>query len=420
MTFGKRTLSGLILFGLILILAACSGGDSGSDSAEGESGGDSEAADSITIFQSKVEISDQLEALAEQYTEETGVDVEIWGTTGDDYFSQLQIRLNSNQGPSIFTLGNEREAERLESYLYDMSGESYVENIAPDMELKLGDQIVGIPYGVEGYGLVYNKDLVSPEDITNYDSFASTLEKLSAEGVNPLSLSQEAFFLIGHMSNYPFALQDDYRAFVDRLSAGEVTMSETEEFQEFGKFLEAIKANAGNPMDVNYDEQMGDFATGKTAMVHQGNWAYGMLADYELDFEVGMMPFPLMGNDKLAVGVGGNWAINGTKDEGEIQAASDFLEWMHTSEEGQRYIVEEFGFVPAMTNIEANDLDPLSQAVFEASNSGETIPWAQNYFPANVIQNDFTPVAQEFYLNEDMTGEQFIEQLDAAWQNATK
>ena len=57
----------------------------------------------ITIFQSKVEISDQLEALAKEYTEETGVEVEIWGTTGDDYFQQLQIRLNSDQGPSIFS-----------------------------------------------------------------------------------------------------------------------------------------------------------------------------------------------------------------------------------------------------------------------------------------------------------------------------
>ncbi|WP_082232136.1 sugar ABC transporter substrate-binding protein [Halobacillus massiliensis] len=419
MTFGKKMLGILIL--MLVFLAACSGGDSGNESAEGESGGDSSgSADSITIFQSKVEISDQLEALAEQYTEETGVDVEIWGTTGDDYFSQLQIRLNSNQGPSIFTLGNEREAERLESYLYDMSGESFTEDIAPNMELALDDQIVGIPYGVEGYGLVYNKDLVNAEDITDYDSFVSTMEELKGQDVNPLSLSQEAFFLIGHMSNYPFALQDDYREFVNQLSAGEVTMAETEEFQEFGKFLEAIKANASNPMDVNYDEQMGDFATGETAMVHQGNWAYGMLADYDVDFEIGMMPFPLNGNDKLAVGVGGNWAVNGTKDEGEIQAAVDFLEWMHTSEEGKRYIVEEFGFVPAMTTIEATDLDPLSQAVYEASNSGETIPWAQNYFPANVIQNDFTPVAQEFYLNEDMTGEEMIEQLDAAWQNASQ
>ena len=197
-------------------------------------------------------------------------------------------------------------------------------------------------------------------------------------------------------------------------------MAETPEFEEFGKFFDAIKANATNPLDVTYDEEIGDFASGKSAMIHQGNWAYGMLADYDLDFEVGMLPFPLNGNDKLAVGVGNNWAINGTKDEAEIKAASDFINWMVSSEIGQRYIVEEFGFVPAMTNIDAGELDPLSQAVLDASNSGETIPWAQNYYPANVVPNDFTPAAQEFFLNEDMTGQEFIENLDAAWQNAVK
>ena len=91
-----------------------------------------------------------------------------------------------------------------------------------------------------------------------------------------------------------------------------------------------------------------------------------------------------MGNDKLAVGVGNNWAINGKKDEAEVQAANDFLNWLFTSEIGHRYIVEEFGFVPALTNIDAGDLDPLSQDVLEASNSGKTIPWAQNYYPANL------------------------------------
>lgn len=421
MKLGKKTLLSLIMAGLLLILAACGGGDGGEDaeSTETDSAADS-SAEKITIFQSKVEISDQLEALAKEYTEETGVEVEIWGTTGDDYFQQLQIHLNSDQGPSIFSLQHVKEAERVESYLYDMSNEPYVENIAPNMELELNGKIVGIPYGVEGFGLVYNKDLVSPEDVQDLDSFVETLKKFHDEGINGMGLAQDAYFLIGHISNYPFSLQDDHFDFINRLSAGEVTMAETPEFQEFGKFFEAIKEYTVNPLDVTYDEEIGDFASGKSAMIHQGNWAYGMIADYDIDFEIGMLPFPLAGNDKLAVGVGNNWAINGTKDEAEIQAASDFLEWMHNSEIGQRYIVEEFGFVPAMTHIEANNLDPLSQAVFEASNSGETIPWAQNYYPANVVPNDMTPAAQEFFLDEDMTGEEFIELLDEAWQNAVK
>ncbi|MFD2044211.1 extracellular solute-binding protein [Ornithinibacillus salinisoli] len=411
----RKSLLVLLSISFALFLAACGGDDN-----EDAEGSDDSSGQKITIFQSKVEISEQLEALAAEYEEETGVEVEVWGTTGDDYFQQLQIRLNSNQGPSIFSVRHVTEAEKLESYLYDMSDEAFVEDVAPNMALEYDGKVVGVPYGVEGFGLVYNKDLVSEEDIADYESFVSTLEKFKDSDVQGLSLAQEAYFLIGHLSNYPFSLQEDNYDYIQQLSNGEVTMAETDEFQAFGQLMEDLRANIPNPLDITYDEQMGDFATGKTAMIHQGNWAYGMFEDYDLDFEIGMAPLPLLDNDKLEVGVGSNWGINANKDDAEVQAAADFLNWMHTSETGMRYIVEEFGAVPAFTNIEANDLDPLSQAVLDATNSGETIPWSHNYYPANVIVNDFVPATENFFLSKDVTGEQFIDSLDEAWQNAIK
>lgn len=415
MVFKKKFMAGVAFAAMMTGLAACGGGEE-----EPATEGSGEAADKITIFQTKVEISDQLEAAAEAYTEETGVEVEVIGTTGDDYAQQLQIRLNNGTGPSIMSVQNAEVAQSLESYLYDLSGEEFTDNIAPNMGLMIDEKLVGIPYGVEGFGIVYNKEMVQPGDIEDYDSFVSTLEKFKEEGKNGFGMSSEAYFLIGHISNYPFSIQPQPEEFMDQLSAGEVTMAETEEFLRFGEFMEAIRANTPSPLGVAYDQQVGDFAAGETAMIHQGNWAWSLMEDFEVDFEVGMAPFPLEGNDKLAVGVGSNWAVNAEKEPEEIQAAIDFLEWLHTSETGQRFIVEEFKFIPAMTNIEANDLDPLSQAVFEASNSGETIPWSHNYYPANLVPNDFAPAAEEFFVNESMTGEQFIEKLDAAWQNAIK
>ena len=103
--------------------------------------------------------------------------------------------MNSDQGPSIFSLQHVKEAEKLKSYVYDLSDEEYVKNIAPNMELKVDDKIVGVPYGVEGFGLVYNKDLVKPEDVNDYESFVSTLEKFKAEGINGFGLSTRSLFL---------------------------------------------------------------------------------------------------------------------------------------------------------------------------------------------------------------------------------
>ena len=423
----KKSLLLLLAITFALFLTACGGGEDGdaeqgaNEGNENTAGNNEESADKITIFQSKVEIAEQLEALAEEYEEETGVEVEVWGSAGDDTQQQLQIRLNSNQGPSIFSVGSTIEAERLESYLYDFSNEDFVEHIAPGMELEYNGKLVGLPYGVEGFGLMYNKDLISEEDIADYDSFVSTLERLNNEGeVAPFSLAQEDYFLIGHISNYPFSVQDDHYEYIQQLNNDEVTMAETEEFQQFGEMMEVIRANIPNPLDISYDEQIGDFATGQTAMIHQGNWAWGMFEDYDLDFEIGMAPLPFIDNENLPVGVGQNFAVNSNKDEGEIQAAVDFLEWLITSETGHRYLVDEFGFIPPYTNIEPGELDPLSQIVSDATNEGRTIPWAHNDYPASIVGNDFAPAAQNFFLDESVTGQELVESLDDAWDNATK
>ncbi|MFS0726889.1 extracellular solute-binding protein [Paenibacillus sp. 1P07SE] len=372
----------------------------------------------ISIFQSKVEIAGELEALARTYTEETGNQVEVWGSAGDAYTTQLQARLTANEGPTIFSIQPGQEAERFKSYFYDMSDQSYASYLAPGMGLEIDGKIVGMPTSVEGYGLVYNTELVDPSDVTDLASFTSTLQQLKADGVNGLSLSEEAYFLIGHLINTPFALQEDPQAFLASLAAGEVTMAETPEFQEFAQFLEVIRAEAVNPLEVTYDRQMGDFATGRNAMVHQGNWSYSMLADFD-EMDIGMMPFPLMGNDKLAVDLATAFVINGGASEGEIEAANAFLEWLFTSETGQNAIVNDFGFIPAVTNIEVTEMNPLSQAVYDATQSGNTIPWAFTFFPSGIIVNDLAPLAQEFFLSSSMTGEQFLERLDQVWANAS-
>lgn len=416
----KKWISMMLVAILVFMLGACSGGSNSSSGENGKKGSGEEKVDKITIFQSKVEISEQVEKLAKEYEKETGVKVEVWGTTGDSYFPQLQSRLNSNQGPSIFTISDPMRAKEVEPYLYDMSKEDYVKNIAPNMELKLGDKVVGLPYGVEGFGLVYNKSLVKPEDVKDLDSFVKTLKSFKDKGINGLELSKEAFFLLGHISNYPFSLQKDNVAFMEQTAKNEVQLSKVKEFQEFGKFMDAIKKYTKNPLETTYDSQIGDFVSGKTAMIHQGNWAYGMFKDYKLDFEIGIMPFPLMGNDKLAVGVGQNWSVNGTKSKAEIKAANDFLNWLVTSETGQRYIVDEFKFVPALTNIEPKNLDPLSEAVFEATKSGNTIPWSQKYYPANLVVTDWAPVAEQYFLTESMTGTQLIDQMQELWVKRSK
>lgn len=394
--------------------------ESSGTSTEGE-GTESkkEMADKIVIFQSKVEISDQLEALAEEYENETGVKVEVWGTTGDDYPQQIKTKLSNNQGPTIFSLQPGAEVEQLKAYVADLSDLSFVSEIAEGMAPEMDGQIVGIPYTVEGFGVVYNKSFIDPSKVTSYDGFVDMLKDMKDKGINGMSLSQEAYFLIGHILNTPFALQADPAEFLAKLNAGEVKMADTPQFQEFAKFMEAIREYTTNPLEVSYDKETGDFATGKSASIHQGNWCYGMFEDYDIDFDMGIMPLPIDGNDKIAVSVPAAWFVNSQASEAEINAGKAFLEWLYTSDTGEQYLMEEFGFIPVVNGMESPKLDPLSGEISEYTKEGNTLTWPMSDWPAGIVDVYLVPVAEELFTT-DMSGEEFLTALDEAWVQANK
>ena len=71
----------------------------------------------------------------------------------------------------------------------------------------------GVPMPAEGFGIIYNKDMVDPEAISSMDGLIAFIEEQKAAGVTGLGLSQEGYFLIGQILNLNFAVQDDTVAF---------------------------------------------------------------------------------------------------------------------------------------------------------------------------------------------------------------
>ena len=367
----------------------------------------------IVIFQSKVEIYDELRALAAEYYAETGIYVEVWGTTGDDYFQQLSMRLGSFEGPTIFNLAPGSEVEALADHLADLSSLSFINDIiSDDIIERVGGRIVGIPYAFEGFGFVYNRDLYQSGDFANVDSVIAKMQRDATVG-----LSGESFFLIGHILNAPFALQDDPEAFMAAVIAGEQTLTDVPEFQDFARLYAAIRDYSYNPLEMDYPRQMGGLATGAIGAVHQGNWSWGMLADYDMDFEVGMAPVPLLGNDALSVSVPSVWAINADASPAEIQAGLDFLDWLYTSETGQRYLFEEFGFLPVLYGVESPSVDPLSAEVLRFVEEGRTIIWATNFYPAGIVDVHLVPVAEAFFTT-NMSEEELLIAIQEAFMAA--
>ena len=368
----------------------------------------------ITIFQQKAEIADQLKELAAAYTKETGVEVEVWAQAGDDYYTNLKTSLSSESGPSLFTLNSDAEITEVKDYLADLSGVPFVKDMGSGVLAVRDGRTVGVAMTAEGFGLVYNKSLVDPAELTGTDALVAMIEKNGKE-LTTLGLSQESYFLAGHMFNFPFALQSDPVDFCAKLMAGEVKLADVPEFQQYAKILSAIRANQVNPIEVTYDNNCGDFATGKTAMIHQGNWAYGVISQFDTDFDMGITGLPINGNSKICVGVPSVWAVNADASEEEQQLAKDFLQWLYTSETGVDYMMNKFGFLPVLSSMKSEKMDPLSAAVAEAIAAGDTLPWTFNTeWPAGIIDTELAPITEQFFTS-DMSEAEYLEAINAAF-----
>ena len=409
-----------LIMALCMVVALCACGKTEAPAAETPAAADAPAeasaasAGKITIFQQKAEIADDLKTLAAKYTEETGVEVEVWAQAGDDYYTNLKTSLSSESGPSVFTLNSDAEITEVKDYLADLADLTFLDKIDATLLASRDGKTVGIPMTAEGFGLVYNKGLIDVADLSSTDALVALIEANGKEP-NTLGMSQESYFLAGHMFNFPFAMQDNPVEFCQKVFSGEVKLADVPEFQQYAQILSAIRANQVNPIEVTYDNNCGDFATGKTAMIHQGNWAWGVISAFENLPEMGITGLPLNGNTKIAVGVPSVWAVNADAPAEEQKLAKDFLNWLYTSETGVDYLMNVFGFIPVVAGMTSENMDPLSAAVAEACATGNVLPWTFNTeWPAGIIDTELAPITEQFF-SSDMSEGEYLEAINAAF-----
>ncbi|MDR2633820.1 MAG: ABC transporter substrate-binding protein [Treponema sp.] len=152
-----------------------------------------------------------------------------------------------------------------------------------------------------------------------------------------------------------------------------------------------------------YDQAVQVFAEGKALLLKQGNWAYNNIlsvnqeAAERLYFLPIKMPFTPgditaqgMSIEKLErsipVFVPNYYTVNALCSEEEKQKAYDFLVWMNTSPEGQRFIIEDMAFIPYNADAAVTTVpNSLGNSILEYMKTGDTIgdrwhgapgPWA--------------------------------------------
>ena len=381
-TVGLVAIAAMSLTGL----AACGG--SSADDGKGK----------VYFLNFKPEAADQWVALAKKYTDKTGVQVKVQTAASGTYEQTLKSELAKSDAPTIFQVNGPVGYQNWKGYTADLKDTGiYNELNNKDIALKDGDKVVGIPYVMETYGIIYNKDLLKKytelpgakiKDVKEIDSF----DKLK-EVADDMQAKKDQLGIKGAFTSAGFDSSSDWR-FKTHLANiplsyefkedGVTTQPETIKGTYLPNFKNIfdlyLKDSTTAPSQLSSktgDDANSEFALGEAAFYQNGTWAWtdlqkaGMKPD-----QVGMLLIYIGAkgeeNQGLATGSENYLCINAKASEADQKASKDFLNWVVTSDEGIKALSEDMGFTtPFKTFDKVKSDNPLVEEAVEDSKSGK-------------------------------------------------
>ena len=378
----KKILALLLAVAMMATLVAC-GGDSGDSGSSGDGV-------VVTIFNSKSEIQSQFEEMAEEYNaSHDGVTLEVYYSS-DTVAAHMASKYSSNE-PYVLSMVDAKDIYSLgPDHAIDLSDESYVGDT--NYAITIDDQVLAVPFCIEGRGLMYNADAIEkitgetfdPTKYTTLDAFKELIDELKAGGMEaPCGVMKEDWSLAGHFFSEIYEEQEDVNAFVDSLYAGEADLANNEKFNSLMDTFDVLRDNnyaADSAIAAERETSEQKLASGEIAFMFGGNWDWAVLNEYEPSENMGLMPVPQNtddGTNEKLVGGGSKYLFIDSSDnvtDEQRQAAKDFLTWLYTEEDGNTFLTETCGVVPAFSSIPVEGLDPLSTSIAKYVEKDALIP----------------------------------------------
>ncbi|GAB1433666.1 ABC transporter substrate-binding protein [Spirochaetota bacterium] len=371
----------------------------------------------VTMFQLKVEIKDAIDAYAASYSAaHPGVTVKVESLGGGgDYGGALKAKAQAGQMPDIIQIEGLGGYKIWQEYIADLSNQPWVKDT--DLALKVDGKVVGFPVAIEGYGLAYNAEIlakagIDPGSLTTRAAYEKALATLNAKkkelGINaPVAMAASVaggMWWVAAQHNlacyWGGGLAFDDTSIIEKALKGEL---DDARFQQYAKYLQLLFKYADQNILLNgsYDDQVGSFAQGKTAFLHQGNWVDPNLQQLGVSFKIGYAPHAFLDTEEKGLYLfAPSWYCVNAKSP-NAEAAKAFLASMAGTTEGHDYMVNKAGMIPAFKSVTLKPAGQLSQALMAANARGGNYGVFFGMLPDGAGQNLFGPIFDLFAQNQN-------------------
>ncbi len=383
----------------------------------------------ITLMQNKPEIDGALKDYAKVWNEKTGNTVivkSVGGSSSITLGQQLKADFAAGDMPDLFIIAGIEDYKEWEGIILDLSGEKWVKETS--VAFKKDGKVYGFPVAVEGWGMAYNADMlakagIDPAKLDNYEAYKAAFAKLdsmkSELGINSvvsMAAGPEMGWVTAH-HNFNSLLSNGLPygdlSVVNQLLKGKVDEKRLDEYADWVELLFKY-ADKAILTTGNYDAQVGAFATQKAVFLHQGNWVDPNMKSANATFKMAFAPHGSMHKttDGIFVAAPSFYVINAKSKN--IEAAKQFLNDMVFTSEGQDFMVNKAGMIPAYANVKLNPAGQLSKSVQKWAGEGKVYSWNQYYFTGDFRDLTLAPIYNQF-ANGSIDKAKFIELMKKAF-----
>ena len=384
-----------------------------------------EKSEELYYLNFKPEIAEVYDEISKAYEEEKGVKLNVVTAASGTYEQTLKSELAKKDAPTLFQINGPKGYAAWKDYTMDLKDtELYSHLTDKSLAVTDGDGVYGIPYVVEGYGIIYNNAIMekyfatagakaaSMDEINNFEKFKAVVEDMTAKKAD---LDIEGAFASTslkpgedwrwqtHLANIP--VYNEFKTNnVDLASdaTNEITFEYSDEYKNiFDLYINNSITEPTLLGSKQVDDSMAEFALGKVAFVQNGNWGWsqinGVDGNVVAEEDIKFMPIytGVEGEESqgLCTGTENFFSINAKASKEDQKLAADFIYWLYSSETGKKFVVEKLNFIAPFDTFSETEKpsDPLGKEIVNwMEKDGVTsVPWNFTVFPSQTFKDNF-------------------------------
>lgn len=373
----------------------------------------------------KPEVADIYSKIADEYKAETGVTLKVVTAASGTYEQTLKSEIAKADAPVLFQINGPVGYQSWKDYTADLSATQLYQHLTDkSMAVTDGTGVYGIPYVVEGYGIIYNNAIMtkyfalpgakatSMDQVNTFATLKAVVEDMTAKkadlGIKGVFSSTslkpgEDWRWQTHLMNVPvFYEWRDNKIDIASDATKNFTFQYADNFKQlFDLYINNSTTSPKLLGSKSVDDSMAEFALGQSAMVQNGNWAWGQISGVQgntvqpgdvkfLPLYIGM---PGEQQQSISVGTENFFAINKQASPDKQKLAADFIWWLYSSPKGKSFVTNDLKFIAPFDTFGDNEkpTDPLAKEVLRYTSDTNLYNVAWNFvkFPNQTWKNDF-------------------------------